>query len=116
MIIQSALLSIGQMSEKAQESCNKFIKRYRQDFARKCSREKNLEDVFRRLLVASDPWISSLRKTPPKKSKSLSAEAIELLVPPSVEQVTHDDDSSSENLTDENESDRDSRDENTDTE
>lgn len=64
-IIQSALLPIGQMSEDAQESCNKYIKRYREDFARKCSRTKSMEDLFLRLLVASDPYISSLKKLPP---------------------------------------------------
>jgi hypothetical protein len=45
-IIDSFLLPIGQRSEETQESCNKFIKRFREDFARKCSREKNLRDVF----------------------------------------------------------------------
>lgn len=76
-IIAHALLPIGQMSEDAQESCNKYIKRYREDFTRKCSRTKTMEDLFLRLLVASDPFISSLRKLPQKKFKSLSSEAIE---------------------------------------
>ena len=65
------------------------MKRYRQDFARKCSRQKYLEDVFRRLSVASDPWISSLRKTHSKKSKSLSPESIKLLVLPRIVELTH---------------------------
>ena len=89
VIIESALLPIGQMSEAAQESCNKFIKRYCQDFARKCSRQKNLGNVFRKLLLASDPWISSLRKTLFRKSKSLSPEAIKLLVSPRIVELTH---------------------------
>ena len=70
------------MSEEAQESCNKYIKRYRQDFARKCSTIKNVEDVFGRLLVVSDPFISSLKKLPAKKLKSFSPEVIDLLIPP----------------------------------
>lgn len=81
-IIERSLLPIGQMSEEAQEACNKFIKKNRQDFARKCSRIKNMEDVFLRLMVASDPLITSLRKLPAKKMKSLSPEAIQLLTAP----------------------------------
>lgn len=76
-IIVHALLPIGQMSEDAQESCNKYIKRYYEDFTRKCSRTKTMEDLFLRSLVASDPFISSLRKLPKKKLKSLSTEAID---------------------------------------
>lgn len=72
------------MSEEAQESCNKYIKRFREDFSRKCDRIKNMEDIFCRLLVTSDPIISSLRKLPPKKLRSLSPYAVELLIPPSV--------------------------------
>lgn len=87
--VDSLLLPIGQMSEEAQESCNKYIKRVREDFARKCDRIKNIEDVFCRLLVTSDPLISSLRKLPPKKLKSLSSHAIDLLVPPSVAESSH---------------------------
>lgn len=66
-IVASLLLPIGQMSEEAQESCNKYIKQFRQNFTRKCSRIKNMEDVLLRLLVTSDPFISSLRKLPQKK-------------------------------------------------
>ena len=86
-IIESSLLPIGQMSEEAQESCNKFIKKFRQDFSRKCSRTKTMEDVFCRLLVTSDPLISSLQKVPAKKMRSLSPEAIELLNEPSIKQA-----------------------------
>jgi hypothetical protein len=42
-IVSSVLLPIGQLSEEAQESCNKFIKKYRVDNARKCSRTSNIE-------------------------------------------------------------------------
>jgi len=83
-IIDHALLLIGQMSEDAQESCHKYIKRYREDFTQKCSRTKTMEDLFLRLLMASDPFISSLRKLPRKKLKSLSPEAIELLISPTI--------------------------------
>ncbi|XP_078051617.1 uncharacterized protein LOC144477751, partial [Augochlora pura] len=43
-IIATALLPIGQMSEEAQEATNKYIRKFRQHFARKCFRNKNLED------------------------------------------------------------------------
>ena len=66
-IIESSLLPIRQMSEEAQKSCNKFIKKFRRDFSRKCSRTKTMEDVICRLLVTSDPLISRLRKVPAKK-------------------------------------------------
>jgi hypothetical protein len=81
-IVSLVLLPIGQLSEEAQESCNKFIKKYRVDNARKCSRTSNIEDVFKRLLVVSDPLISNHRKLPQKKIRSLSAEAIQLLIEP----------------------------------
>lgn len=67
-IIFSSLLPIEQMAEDAQESTNKYIKRFREDFLKKC-RIKTMEDVFLRLLVASDSFISSLRKLPQKKIK-----------------------------------------------
>lgn len=83
-IIAHALLLIGQLSEDAQEARNKEIKRYREDFSRKCSRTKRMEDIFNRLLVTSDPYISSIRKLPQKKIKSLSREAVKLLLSPTM--------------------------------
>lgn len=73
------------MSEDAQESCNKYIKRFREDFTRKCSRVKTMEDLFRRLLLTSDPLISSVRKLPRKKLISLLPEAATLLIAPNIE-------------------------------
>lgn len=81
LIIEWAPLPIGQLSEEAQEARNKDIKKYRDGFSRKCSRQKNMEDIFNWLLVSSDPLITSLRTQPPKPSKSLSIEAIQLLLP-----------------------------------
>ena len=83
-IIESSLLPIGQMSEKAQEACNKYIKNYRENFARKCSRETNMEDIFHRLLITSDPVITSLRKLPQKTLKKLSSQVLELIFAPEV--------------------------------
>lgn len=84
-IVRSAMLPIGQMSEEAQESCNKYFKKYRENFARKSFRQKTMEDVFNRFLMSSDPYISSCRKLPTKRLKSLSTEVISLLSAPSIE-------------------------------
>lgn len=78
-IIASVLLPIGQLSEEAQESRNKDVKKYREGFSRKCSRRKTMEDVLNQLLVSSDPYISSLRKLPKQKIKELLPEAKQLL-------------------------------------
>lgn len=86
-IIQNSVLPIGQMSEDAQEACNKFFRIYRLHFTRKNYRQRTMEDVFKRFLVASDPYISSYRKLPIKPLKSLSAETINLLSPPSLSLV-----------------------------
>ena len=40
-----------------------------------------MEDVFRRLLATTDLFISYLRKSTPKKFKSLLQQAVVLLVP-----------------------------------
>lgn len=89
-IIASALLPIGQLSEDAQEARNKDVKRFREDFSRKCSRENTMQDVFNRLMVTSDPYISSIRTLPQKPLKSLSPEAIELLDSPTYHAATTD--------------------------
>lgn len=102
-IIASALLPIGQLSEDVQEASNKYIKRFCEDFSRKSSRVKNMEDVFLRLLVTSDPYISSLKKLPQKKFKSLTPEAIDLLVSPGVSSdscIVHNEDTSDEDSND----------------
>lgn len=78
-IIASAALPIGQLSEEAQEARNKDIKKYREGFSRKCSRERTMQDVLNWLLVSSDPYISSLRELPIKKQKTLCSDALGLL-------------------------------------
>lgn len=59
----------GQLSEEAQEHRNKDFKYYRSKFARRCSGQDNLEDIFNRLLLTSDPLISSLRASTKKSGK-----------------------------------------------
>ena len=43
-----------------------------------------MENVFKRLLVTSDPYISSIRKLPQKEMKSLTKEAIGILFSPEI--------------------------------
>ena len=75
MIIESFSIPIGLLSEEAQEAKSKEFKKFREALTRKCSRKKTNEDLMRRLLCSTDPFISSMRK--PKLSKSK-----ELYIPP----------------------------------
>lgn len=80
-IIEAAVLPIGLLSEDAQESRNKDIKKLRERYSRKTSRTETMEDVFHGLLVSSDPVISSMRKLPSQGKKELPFEAQQLLAP-----------------------------------
>lgn len=84
-IIKSVLLTIGQLTEEAQEARNKDFKNYREHHSRKCSREKSNIDVFNLLLLSSDPLITSKRKLHKKKLNILPKEAVELLMAPSLQ-------------------------------
>ena len=86
-IISSALLPIGQLTEEAQEACNKDFKRYREHNSRKCSRVKSNQDIFHLLLLSSDPILTSKRK----QLKNLPKEVIDLLMPPTVNECHPDD-------------------------
>ncbi|CAH1962954.1 unnamed protein product [Acanthoscelides obtectus] len=44
----------------------------------------NLRDIFNRLLVTSDPFLSRIRKLPQRPAKSLYKEALQLLKQPEV--------------------------------
>lgn len=90
-IVSHALLPIGQLSEEAQEARNKDFKRFREDFARKCSRQKANEDIFNRFLITSDPLICSKRKLPKKKFQTLPKAAVELLKPAKEDNDENDD-------------------------
>lgn len=78
-LIREAILPIGQLSEEAQEARNKEIRRYRELFTRKTSRTDTNSDLIRRLLISSDPYISSLRKTIKKPTKTISRDVLPLL-------------------------------------
>ena len=60
-IIKNAPLAIGKLSEEALESTHKVIRKFRKHHARTASRLKTNEDVFKRLLINSDPKISKIR-------------------------------------------------------
>lgn len=83
-IISSALLPIGQLTEEAQEARNKDFKNYREQYSRKCNREKSNEDIFNLFLLTSDPILTSKRKESKKSIKKIPKEALDMLVPPTV--------------------------------
>lgn len=68
VIIKNALLPIGQLSEETAEARNKHFRLYRQEFARKFSRENCNRDILNRLLLTSDPLISSMRSLKRRKT------------------------------------------------
>lgn len=77
-IIDSFELPIGNFSEEAQESRNKDFKRIRANHSRKTSRAHTNEDIIHWLLISSDPVISSIRTTYPKKKKELDLDTTQL--------------------------------------
>lgn len=92
-VMEKALLPIGMLSEEAAEARNKHFRMYRYNFARKFSREACNLDVLNRLLLTSDPIITSLRPKPSKSSIPFSKEAIEMLIPADPDQNVDDSDS-----------------------
>lgn len=80
VIIEKALLPIGQLSEEAAEARNKHFRSYRQDFARKFSRESCNQDIFNRLLLSSDPMLSSMRIIKKRKASTFLPETLAMFV------------------------------------
>lgn len=78
-IIRSCLVPIGELSEEAAEARNKDIKSFRRKHTRKISRVLTNTDLFNRLLLSSDPFISGQRKLPCKQKSKLLKSVIELL-------------------------------------
>lgn len=79
-VIKHALLSIGELSEEAAESNNKYFKRFRRDHTRKISRVDSNTDLMNRLLLSSDPYITGLRKLPRKNKSVISKQVLDLLI------------------------------------
>ncbi|XP_071579320.1 uncharacterized protein [Temnothorax nylanderi] len=70
-VIQNFMVPIGQLSEEAAESKNKEFKFFWEYFTRKSSRENTNADLFNRLLLSSDPLLSTISyKNLPKENKS----------------------------------------------
>lgn len=80
IVIKNALLPIGQLSEEAAEARNKHFRNYRQNYARKFSREACNRDILNRLLLSSDPLISSMRNSRKSNMKSFSPETIAMFI------------------------------------
>ncbi|XP_065677602.1 uncharacterized protein LOC136092898 [Hydra vulgaris] len=87
IVIEHALLP-GQLSKEAAEARNKYFCLYRQNNARKLSRECNL-DVLNRLLISSDPILSGMRKLPRKNTKPFLKETLEMLLPAELSNFTN---------------------------
>lgn len=78
--MEKALLPIGLLSEEAAEARNKHFRPYRQNYARKFSREQCNMDVLNRLLLSSDPYITSIRQKPKIRSTSHSKAAMQMFI------------------------------------
>jgi hypothetical protein len=98
-VIQNALLPIGQLSEEAAETRNKYFRLYRQNFARKFSSVSCNIGVLNRLLISSDR-LNRMRPVP-RKTQPFLTETVDMLFPaaarinPDIED-SHDDKSSEE--------------------
>ena len=81
-IIEYCILPIGMLSEEAQESRNKDLRRFREFHTRKCSRISTNTDLLNMLILTSDPLINVFRESSKKNRKSLPSDALKLLKPP----------------------------------
>lgn len=79
-IIGKAIVSIGHLSEEAQEATNKIYKRARLNNSRTTSRKDNNEDIIHFLLISSDPLISSLRKKEEARKEYINVDVQSLLI------------------------------------
>ncbi|KAF0313620.1 hypothetical protein FJT64_015854 [Amphibalanus amphitrite] len=92
-LVEQCLLPIGMMSEEASEARHKDVRLYRLQRARRDSRLNTMADVFGRLLVTSDPVISSSGASARRNARShsrrpLLAETQALLAEPMMQQPT----------------------------
>lgn len=68
-IIRKNVMPLGTLSEEAQEAIHKIIRKYRQQNTCKISLERLNEDLFRILMVSTDPLISSFRRETSRKDR-----------------------------------------------
>lgn len=81
IVIENALLPVGQLSEEAAEARNKHFRLYRQNYARKFSRVSCNLDVLNRLLLSSDPLLTGMRPLPRKRTQPFLKETLQMLLP-----------------------------------
>jgi len=104
-VVTHAILPIGQLSEEAAEARNKHFRQYRQNFSRKFSRIDCNTDVLNRLLLSSDPYISSCRSKQHKKTLPFSQEAVNMMTPSTHFFLPQAESDSEQNVIDEDEED-----------
>ena len=80
IIIEHAIEPIGQLSEDAQEANHKCFQNYRENHSRKMSRKSNNKDIFKNLLIASDPIISLSRQIVNKCAEKRIEESDEIIL------------------------------------
>lgn len=78
-VVQKCILPIGRFSEEVLESSHKICKLYRKSFSRKSSRTNTNEDIFKRLLLNSDPLISMSSSAKCAQNKKMPQEVLDLL-------------------------------------
>lgn len=78
-IVKETILPIGLLSEEALEATHKYVRKFREHHTRKNSRLNTNEDLFKRLLLTSDPLISSYQKGD-KKQRNMSEHVKNLLL------------------------------------
>lgn len=77
-VIRSSVLPVGMFAEHAAESLNKLYRYERIFHARKDSMEHNIFDMFTRLQISSDPFISSIKLQDTKTKKKSHLKSLEL--------------------------------------
>lgn len=75
-----SLIPIGLLSEESQESRNKDVKHYRKFNTRKCNRIATNTDLIHKLLLSSDPYISSLRHKKKNTKLQIDQAAKDMLI------------------------------------
>lgn len=78
-IVKNFILPIGELSEEAQEAKNKTVRYYKEHHTRKLNRLKGNEDLMKRLLLSSDPHLSSLSYTSSKRRTPITPVMRDLL-------------------------------------
>lgn len=79
-IVRALKLPIGLFSEEPLEAMHKVVRSFRLNFSRKIDRLSANEDVFKRLLINSDVYLSELRCIKTSKKRVIPNDLKNLLV------------------------------------